>query len=132
MIFLRCERLTARTISWEETVDVDVYAVRSCAGGILRSRRHFDHRKPWIVDRINTLSAILSMDCAALACLSNHLHIVAYVDNEKVQRGIDDEVMGHELRFSREDSRDCMSRVILSRGNSVKPGCSGCPFGASG
>jgi len=57
------------------------------------SGRNFDHRKPWLVERIKALSAIFAIDGAAYAVMSNHFHVVLHVDTGKAHRWSDDEVV---------------------------------------
>ncbi|WP_133245511.1 transposase [Pelagibaculum spongiae] len=43
-------------------------------------RKNYDHRRQWIVDRIDLLARAFSIDVAAYAVMSNHYHLVLYVD----------------------------------------------------
>ncbi len=43
-------------------------------------RKNYDHRRQWIVDRIDRLTRAFSIDVAAYAVMSNHYHLVLYVD----------------------------------------------------
>ena len=55
--------------------------------------KNFDHRKQWILDRINALSAIFAIDVCAYAIMSNHFHLVLHVDVEKAGNWSFDEVI---------------------------------------
>jgi len=49
------------------------------------SGRSFEHRRGWIVERIQKLAAVFAIDVAAYAVMSNHLHIVVRVDAERAR-----------------------------------------------
>ena len=44
------------------------------------SRTRLDHRKDWLEKRIHTLDTIFSIDVYAYAVMSNHFHLVLFVD----------------------------------------------------
>ncbi|MGB5276978.1 MAG: transposase [Gammaproteobacteria bacterium] len=50
------------------------------------SGRNYEHRRQWIEDRLLMLAGIYAIDIAAYAIMSNHYHVVLYVD---LQRGLD-------------------------------------------
>jgi REP element-mobilizing transposase RayT len=45
--------------------------------------RSFEHRRAWVEDKLLLLTSIFSIDVCAYAVMSNHSHIVLYVDEEK-------------------------------------------------
>jgi len=61
------------------------------------SRKNFDHRKQWILDRIKALSSVFAIDVCAYAIMSNHFHLVLYVDTTRAQQWSADEVIDHWL-----------------------------------
>jgi len=42
----------------------------------------YEHRRQWIVDRINLLAQTFSVDVCAYAIMSNHYHIIVHIDYE--------------------------------------------------
>ena len=44
------------------------------------TNQSFDHRKRWLVDRMKTLSEVFSIRVCAYSIMSNHFHVVLYVD----------------------------------------------------
>lgn len=48
--------------------------------------KNYNHRKQWLVDRIHHLSSVFCVDICAYAVMSNHYHIVIFVDQYRAQR----------------------------------------------
>ena len=46
---------------------------------------NYEHRKPWVVDRLKQLSAIFAIDVCAYAVMSNHYHTVLYINSDKAK-----------------------------------------------
>ncbi|MXY91776.1 MAG: transposase, partial [Gammaproteobacteria bacterium] len=42
------------------------------------SGKNFDHRKPWLVNRLTLLGEVFAIDIAAYAVMSNHYHVVLH------------------------------------------------------
>ncbi|ODB95141.1 transposase [Candidatus Thiodiazotropha endoloripes] len=42
----------------------------------------YEHRRQWIVDRINQLGEIFAIDICAYAVMSNHYHVILHIDAE--------------------------------------------------
>lgn len=61
------------------------------------SRKNFDHRKQWMLDRIKLLSSVFAIDVCAYAIMSNHFHLVLHVDTSKAQSWSQDEVIDRWL-----------------------------------
>ncbi len=59
--------------------------------------KNFDHRKQWILDRIKQISAVFAVDVCAYAIMSNHFHLVLYVDVEAAESLSFDEVIDRWL-----------------------------------
>lgn len=47
--------------------------------------RDYSHRKPWIVSRIKHLASIFAIHVCAYAVMSNHYHLVLFVDKVKAE-----------------------------------------------
>jgi REP element-mobilizing transposase RayT len=47
--------------------------------------RDYSHRKHWVIDRLGFLSEIFAIEVCAYAVMSNHYHLVLYVDRERAQ-----------------------------------------------
>lgn len=53
----------------------------------------YEHRKQWIVDRIQLLSSLFSIDLCSYAIMSNHYHLVVHINPNKPQTWSDIEVV---------------------------------------
>jgi putative transposase len=61
----------------------------------------FEHRKPWIVDKLKELAEIFAIDVCAYAVMSNHYHVVLRVDSARAQGWSDEEVIFRWRRLFR-------------------------------
>ena len=57
------------------------------------SGKNFDHRKQWLVTHIKQLAAHFSMEICAYAVMSNHYHLVLYVNQAQAEAWTDNEVI---------------------------------------
>ncbi|UGA55413.1 transposase [Vibrio sp. VB16] len=57
------------------------------------SNTNYEHRRGWIEARIKTLSAIYCIDICAYAVMSNHYHLVVYINKGKLDLLTDSEVI---------------------------------------
>ena len=55
--------------------------------------RNFDHRKPWLVERIQLLSSIFAIDVCAYAIMSNHYHLVLFINQATINSLNDDDII---------------------------------------
>ena len=62
-------------------------------GNDRHSGRCFDHRKDWARDRLHHLTQLFAIDVLAYAVMSNHMHIVVRVDEERARAWTEDEVI---------------------------------------
>ena len=65
------------------------------------SGKNFDHRKPWVVERLRFLSTVFAIDVCAYAVMSNHLHVVLHVDRERARGFGADEVVERYTKLFR-------------------------------
>ena len=57
------------------------------------SGRNYEHRKPWIEQRMMQLASIFAIDLAAFAVMSNHYHLVVRVNQARAEGWSMDEVL---------------------------------------
>ena len=55
--------------------------------------KSFEHRREWVEDKLHELSNIFAIDICAYAIMSNHTHIVLYIDADTAKAWTDDEVI---------------------------------------
>ena len=67
------------------------------------SGQNFDHRKPWLIERMVLLAEVFAIDIAAYAVMSNHYHLVLHVDRARSQSWSRDEVIHRWLRLYKGD-----------------------------
>ena len=58
-----------------------------------QSGQHFDHRKGWLVERIKFLSSVFAIDVCAYAVMSNHYHLVLFINQDEVNSWSQEEVL---------------------------------------
>jgi REP element-mobilizing transposase RayT len=59
------------------------------------------HRKEWVTRRIGQLCSMFAIEVCAYAVMSNHYHLVLYVDAARARRWTQREVVGHWTRLFR-------------------------------
>ncbi|WP_085304841.1 transposase [Colwellia polaris] len=50
------------------------------------SGQSFEHRREWIEEKLHFLSQVFAIDVCAYAVMSNHYHVVLFIDEEKAQQ----------------------------------------------
>ena len=70
-------------------------------GHDISTNQNFDHRRQWIVSRLQFLSHIFSIDICAYAVMSNHYHVVLHVDKTRALAWTDDEVIERWMQLYR-------------------------------
>ena len=59
----------------------------------------FEHRKGWVVERLELLAGVFAIDICAFAVMSNHVHLVLRVDAERAERWSDEQVVARVSRI---------------------------------
>jgi REP element-mobilizing transposase RayT len=63
------------------------------------TKHSYEHRRQWMVDRIRFLTSVFAIDVAAYAVMSNHYHLVVYVDESEALAWSDKEVCQRWLQL---------------------------------
>ena len=61
--------------------------------------KSYEHRRAWVKDKIEFLSRVFALDISAYAIMSNHTHIVFFIDADKAQSWTDEEVVRRWLQL---------------------------------
>ncbi len=48
--------------------------------------KSYEHRRDWVEEKLLTLARVFCIDVCGYAVMSNHTHVVLYVDDKKAQR----------------------------------------------
>ncbi|WP_281645204.1 transposase [Parendozoicomonas sp. Alg238-R29] len=54
---------------------------------------NYEHRKAWVVDRLEELASVFAIEVCAYAVMSNHYHVVLYVDQQVCENWSDRDVL---------------------------------------
>lgn len=63
--------------------------------------KDYSHRKPWVIERLAQLSKIFAIEICAYAVMSNHYHLVLFVDRERGRKWPPRTVVEHWERLFR-------------------------------
>lgn len=90
------------------------------------SGRSFEHRRQWVEDRLLELAGIFAVGVYAYAVMSNHLHVVVYVDPAAPRAWPPDEVARRWVRLTPPrvdgeiDEAACEARAAALAGNAER------------
>ncbi len=57
------------------------------------TQQDFEHRRQWVIDRLAQLDAVFCIDICAYAVMSNHYHLVLFINKDEVDELTDLEVI---------------------------------------
>ena len=55
--------------------------------------KDYSHRKDWVIDRMRELALMFAIDVCAYAIMSNHYHLVLFIDALRARDWSDEEVI---------------------------------------
>ncbi|MGY0216269.1 transposase [Endozoicomonadaceae bacterium StTr2] len=55
--------------------------------------KNYEHRRQWVVDRLEALVDIFAIEVCAYAVMSNHYHVVLHINKDPAERWSRDEVL---------------------------------------
>lgn len=67
--------------------------------------RDYSHRKPWIVSRIKLLASVFAIHVCAYAIMSNHYHLVLFVNDAQAHSWQSDEVIARWSQVFPQDAK---------------------------
>ncbi len=65
----------------------------------------YSHRKPWIVKRIKKLASIFAIHVCAFAVMSNHYHLVLFINANEAKRWSDEDVQARWAQLFPTDAK---------------------------
>ncbi|WP_018232990.1 transposase [Thioalkalivibrio thiocyanodenitrificans] len=63
------------------------------------SGKSYEHRKGWVLERLEALAAVFAVDICAYAVMSNHYHLVVRLDRERARAWSEQDVMDRWARL---------------------------------
>ncbi len=66
----------------------------------------YSHRKAWVVDRLKYLANVFAVKICAYAIMSNHYHVVLYVDDQQVQSWSEEEIIHRWASIFPKDAKE--------------------------
>jgi REP element-mobilizing transposase RayT len=88
------------------------------------TQQSYEHRRGWVEDKLQALAKVFCIDVCAYAVMSNHTHLVLYVDDKKAHRLTDKAIVRrwHRLckgtmltnKYLQGDALSEIERVFLS------------------
>lgn len=84
-------------------------------GKDLVTGKDYSHRKEWIVDRIKYLSEVFAIKVCAYAVMSNHYHIVLFVNEKEANSWDDEQVKSHWSAIFPKDAKQVESLLLTDK-----------------
>ena len=81
----RAQLISLQDTPWYHVVSRCVRRAFLC-GVDAYSGRDYEHRRPWVENRVLKVARVFSIDVAAYAIMSNHYHLVLHVDTARAAR----------------------------------------------
>jgi REP element-mobilizing transposase RayT len=75
------------------------YEVRGTRYAVRGTR--YEHRRTWVEDNVLWLSSVFAIGICAYAVMSNHVHLMLFVDKDKAMSWSDKQVVGRWHRLHR-------------------------------
>ena len=88
----RHEQVNVEATPWYHVVSRCVRRAYLCGEDAVTGRS-YEHRRGWLVERIQQLAGVFAVDVAAYAAMSNHTHLVLRLDVERARDWSVEEVL---------------------------------------
>ena len=88
----RAQLISLRDTPWYHVVSRCVRRAFLC-GVDAYSGQDYEHRRPWVENRVLKVSGVFAVNVAAYAIMSNHYHLVLHVDTERAALWSTDDVV---------------------------------------
>jgi len=85
------------------------------------SGRNYEHRRKWVVDKLQQLTQVFAIDVCSYAVMSNHYHVILKLSPDRVQHWTDKEIVERwQILFNgNEHTRAFLSSNLLTTENQL-------------
>jgi len=85
------------------------------------SGRNYEHRRKWVVDKLQQLTQVFAIDVCSYAVMSNHYHVILKLSPDRVQHWTDKEIIERwQILFNgNEHTRAFLSSNLLTTENQL-------------
>jgi len=85
------------------------------------SGQSFEHRRQWMVERIRFLTEVFSIEICAYTIMSNHYHLVLYINEEEITNCSDEDICDRWGKiYSLPDIVTCWQKGELNSDSQIK------------
>ena len=94
MTIARCRQVSVETTPYYHVIGRCVRRAFLC-GFDDSTGKDFEHRRRWVVERLELLCSVFAVDLCSYAIMSNHYHLVVRLAPKCAESWTDEEVLGH-------------------------------------
>ena len=92
MTIARCRQVSVETTPYYHVIGRCVRRAFLC-GFDSNSGKYFEHRRQWVIERLELLCSVFAVELCSYAIMSNHYHLVVRLAPHHVESWTDEEVM---------------------------------------
>ena len=84
-------------------------------GDDYQTQKNFDHRKGWLVEKIKFLASVYAIDVCAYAVLSNHYHLVLFINQDEAKAWSEQEVIDRWGKLFPSSAKNIQNLITASK-----------------